>query len=166
MKVIKLLLLLQILLISSPIFGQVNNSIIANHFKSENFDCAIFPKEYYGDFLDKGRFTPTKNEVKLAEEALQKNFKKINHKLINQNGSRYSPIIHKNLQKYKRQYFGYLDKNGNKILYINAFWSNEGSFDDWLYERVFVFDGGSFYWNIKYNLNKQRLFELHVNGNA
>jgi hypothetical protein len=29
-----------------------------------------------------------------------------------------------------------------------------------------VLDGGSYYWSIKFNLNKNELFSLHINGYA
>ena len=163
----KYLILVQTILFSSPIFGQSNDLRIADRFKSENFDCAIFPKEY-GDFIfiDGRRFTPTREEVKLAEEALQKDLKKINHQLDNQDGTKYNPIIHQNLKSYKRQYFGCIDEDGNKILLINAFWSKEENPDDWLNAGILVLDGGSHYWSIKYNIDKHKLFELQVNGNA
>ncbi|WKN30325.1 hypothetical protein PZB74_15275 [Porifericola rhodea] len=162
MEIFKYLILFQIIFNSAPIFGQ---SKIAEHFESENFDCAIFPKEY-NDFIDEERFTPTRAEIELAEETLQSNLKKINRNLVNQDGTKYNPIIHQNLKKYKRQYFGYLDEDGNRILLINAFWGEDESSDDWLRERVLVFDGGSYYWSIRYNIDKHKLFGLQVNGNA
>ncbi|MEK6480609.1 hypothetical protein WJR50_23900 [Catalinimonas sp. 4WD22] len=162
MEIFKYLICLKIILINVPTFGQ---SMMAEHFESENFDCAIFPKEY-ADFIDEKRFTPTRSEIELAEEALRSDLKKINRKLVNQDGTKYNPIIHQNLKKYKRQYFGYLDEDGNRILLINAFWREDKSSNNWLGERVLVFDGGSYYWNIKYNIDKHKLFGLQVNGNA
>ena len=88
--------------------------------------------------------------------------KEVNKDLINQSST---PIIHRKLKKYKRQYFGYIDGNGDRILLINCFWSkNRSDSEIWLRNRIIVNDGGSYYWNIKFNLDKNALFELVVNG--
>ena len=50
-----------------------------------------------------------------AEIILAKDLKSLNKQFGNQSST---PIIDKNLHKYKRQYFGYIDKNGNRILLI------------------------------------------------
>jgi hypothetical protein len=93
---------------------------------------------------------------------LATNLKNLNNQLVNQSST---PITHKKLSKYKRQYFGYIDKNGDKILLINCFWSKDKNAKDrWLTDRIMVLDGGSYYWNVKFNLNKKRLFDLDVNG--
>ena len=38
--------------------------------------------------------------------------------------------------------------------------------ENWLSNQVVVLDGGSHYWNVKYNLTTGKLFGLSVNGNA
>jgi hypothetical protein len=153
-----------ILLTTFNSFGQ-SDSIFkkADYYKTKNFEVAIFPANYFGLISGK-RFTPTKQEIDKAEIALKKYLKNINKQLINQSST---SIIHKNLKKYKRQYFGYLDINGNRILFINCFWSKEKDKNErWLTEQKMVHDGGSYYWNIKFNLQKNELFELEVNGYA
>jgi len=143
-------------------FGQLDSIFIeADHYETNKFDVAIFPKNYI-DFVSGKRFTPTKQEIDKAENAIRINLKGLNSKSINQYST---PIIHKNLGKYKRQYFGYIDKNGDRILLINCFWSNKKEFNDvWLKSRVVVLDGGSYYWNIKFNLDREELFDLDING--
>lgn len=94
-----------------------------------------------------------------AETALKQQLKKLNSRLINQ---AFSPVIYKNLKKYKRQYFGYINKNNEHTLFINCFWGNEIFHEnEWLKNRIMVLDGGSYYWNVKYNIEKD---ELDVNG--
>lgn len=70
-----------------------------------------------------------------------------------------------NLKKYKRQYFGYINKNNEHTLFINCFWGDEIFHkNEWLKNRIMVLDGGSYYWNVKYNIEKDELFDLDVNG--
>ncbi|ANQ51590.1 hypothetical protein MY04_4248 [Flammeovirga sp. MY04] len=129
---------------------QTNDHI--KHYKKGNINCVIFPSNYiyeYYTFLNttNQRFTPTIDEVKKAEAYLEEKF------------------YLEYLLKYRRQYFGYIDKQGNKILYINCFWS-ENSFHhkEWKETIVVVDDGGDHYWQIKFNLKTGGFFDLSVNG--
>jgi len=143
--------------------GQPDSTFrVADHYKTSTFDVAIFPESYV-DLISGKRFTPTRQDVDKAEVILLADLKKINKHLINQSST---PIIHKNLLNYKRQYFGYVDKNGDRILLISSFWSSDNNYFDWLKTRVYVLDGGSYYWSIKLNLNKNKLFDLAVNGES
>lgn len=135
---------------------------IAEHYKTDKFDVAIFPKEY-DKFLPEKRFTPSKDEITFAELALENQLKEINKNRPNQSSS---PIIDKNLNKYKRQYFGGVDENGRKYLLINCFWSERENSNGWLNGMVIVMDGGSYYWQIKYYIDTNELKNLMVNGYA
>lgn len=131
---------------------------------------------------DKERYTPTIDEIQKAERILIENLEKANESRMNQIGN--CPIIHENLKSYRRQYFGYIDTNGDKIIYATFNW-NKKAFSDKLYkvydklfnqhtpegeswkrEKEMIMDGCSYYWEIKINLNKEKLFELGVNGIA
>jgi hypothetical protein len=153
-----------ILLITFKSFGQTDTTFVkADHYKTNEFDVAIFPAIYF-DLIPGQRFTPTRLEIDKAEIALHNNLQTLNKQLVNQSST---PIIHKNLHKYKRQYFGYINKNGDRILLINCLWSMDK--EDtvlWLTGRIIVHDGGSYYWNIKFNLDKNELFDLDINGYA
>ena len=145
-------------------FGQTDTTFTkAERYKTNKFDAAIFPYNYF-DLIGGQRFTPTQQEIDKAELVLQTNLKALNKDLVNQTST---PIIHRKLKKYKRQYFGYIDQNGDRILLINCFWSKNIDFSErWLKERIVVLDGGSYYWSIKFNLEKNELFGLNVNGYA
>jgi hypothetical protein len=160
----RLTILIFTLLTAFSNFGQTDTTFTkAERYKTNKFDAAIFPSNYF-DLIGGQRFTPTRQEIDKAELALQTHLKALNKDLANQTST---PIIHKNLKKYKRQYFGYIDKNGDRILLINCFWSKHIDFSKrWLQDRVVVLDGGSYYWSIKFNLNKNELFSLHINGYA
>jgi hypothetical protein len=160
----KLTLLLMLFLLVKICFGQTDTVLFkVDHYKTKKFDVAIFHAYYY-DLISGQRFTPTKSEIDKAENVLRSKLKGLNSQLINQSSS---PIIHRKLNKYKRQYFGYIDKNGHRILLINCFWAKDKDFKEiWLKARVIVLDGGSYYWNVKYNLDTGELFELDINGYA
>lgn len=157
------IIILMLLLNSMNCVSQQKKSIVAENYKTENFDVAIFPKTYI-DLLPEKRFTPTKAQVDLAELEMKTNLKVINLKRVNQDSNH---LIDKNLKKYLRQYFGYIDENGDEILIINSFWKGEKYYKEtWLNERVSVNDGGSYFWEVKYNITKGKLFDLYVNGYA
>ena len=155
------LILLMLLTIFNG-FGQSDTVFKkADHYKTKQFDVAIFPENYL-DLIPGKPFTPTRIEIDLAEVALKNNIETLNKQMVNQSST---PVIHKKLHKYKRQYFGYVDKNGDRILLINCFWSkNKEDADLWLRTRIMVLDGGSYYWNVKFNLDKNELFDLDING--
>jgi hypothetical protein len=149
-----------ILLFLSSYFIHAQN--IAEHFKTKQFEVAIFP-ESSNDLMPGKRFTPTKEEIFEAEKALKLKLKEANRNLENQYNS---PIIHRNLKKYKRQYFGFINDKGEKILYINSLWKKNEEETKWLQQIIMVSDGGSYYWNIEYNLDTEELMNLSVNGSA
>lgn len=151
---------LSIMTILLAVFNYGQNS--AENFKTTDFDVAIFPEEY-SEMMPNKRFSPSQEDVLKAEKALRLKLKEINKDLINQSSS---PVIHKNLKKYKRQYFGFYDEDGRQYLLINAFWSDNDYNHDWLHTRIIILDGGSYYWNIKYYIDLDDLKELNVNGCA
>lgn len=160
-----LVLILSLILLTGQanfIFRQENT--FSKRVKTVNYDIAIFNEQSPEIFPGQGKFTPNQGEIDLAEKALNLQLKELNADRQNQYET---PVIDKNLKKYKRQYFGFFDANGNKIIYINCFWRNEKEESLlWLKEQVRVLDGGSYFWNVKFNLVKNELFDLNVNGNS
>ena len=71
------------------------------------------------------------------------------------------------LDWYKRQYVGFINKKGDKILWVNCFpeptdtppW---GKFD-WIH-NIYIVEDSPTTWTIKYNLNKHKLFDLTGGG--
>jgi len=155
--------LINIFLLNINVDAQSENApTIAEHFKTKKFEIAIFPASSRELYDGPDRFTPSKQDVEYGEEALINQLPALNMEHHNQFDT---PVIDKNLSKYKRQYFGYYDKNRNRILFINCFWKKEKEENFfWLNERIMVLDGGSYFWNVKYNLNTNELFDLDVNG--
>lgn len=148
--------------------------------KSNKFRGTIFKNIYPGDKLfvqpsdTINRFTPTKAEIELAESILKTQIESLNRPHINQFEKR--QYIDKHLNKYFRQYIGFINKHGDSIIHINFHWDRftltdriKGYWDDKLkYTSDFsiVFDGGSRYWNVNVNLTSKKLFGLSVNGEA
>ena len=146
----------------------INKGKIESVIFSKDADCFLCN-------LGVSRFTPTIQEINEAEAILKKNIKSANNPAYNQGDG--CPIIHKNLKNYRRQYYGYIDSGGNKILYVNFLWAKYSIFDrlkghheddseEWKEQRVTVLDGCSYYWSIEINLSQQKLQNIHINGSA
>lgn len=120
------------------------------------------------------RFTPSQQDIAGAERIIHDSISKINRDRVNQSGD--NPVLDGNLCKYFRQYVGFVDQNGDKILFINMLWNRWSlaeRFRGWADPReglkdgyVQVFDGGSRYWQIKINLTRGCVVDFWVNGDA
>ncbi len=146
------------------VFGQQDSTISAVHYKTQHFDCAIFPSSSWALVFGQKRFTPNKQDIDTAETALKVQLQCLNTPQINQGGD--CPVIHKNLRKYSRQYFGYVDSAGHRILYINCVWKSDDSYKNFTKSFIDVMDGCSFYWHVRFDLDAHKLFDLYVNGRA
>jgi len=145
--------------------GQTESTFVsADHYKTRKFDVAIFPSDYI-ELFSGPSFTPTRQDIERAELSLRKNLEQLNQPFVNQTPK---TIIHKNLNKYKRQYFGSLGASGQRFLIINCFWvkKRDKTTQDWLKQRISVLDGGSYYWQVKFNLDTGELFDLNINGHG
>jgi hypothetical protein len=103
------------------------------------------------------------DDVEKAEELLKEKLEKINAGRINQVGD--CPVIDKKLKKYCRQYVGFINDRGQKVIWINLFWNKELD-KQAAKEIINVQDGCSYYWNIEINIDTGGLYNLHVNGNG
>jgi hypothetical protein len=148
--------------------------------KSNKFRGTIFRETYpfimlhVSDINSTSRFTLDSEEIRQAERLLREQIKDLNSSRPNQvNGS---PVIHKNINKYFRQYVGFVNKNGEKVVHINFYWDRFSftekikgytdsrlTFED---EYAIVFDGGSHYWQVNINLTTGKVSDLQVNGVA
>ncbi len=135
--------------------AQNKDTSIATNYKTKQFDVALFPQWYFCLSVEgeKSSFNVTKQEADSSEYALKSYLKEQPYP------------IYKKLRKYKRQYFGYVDSNGHKILFINCFWNKEFN-SEWLQQEIIVCDGGWYYWQIKFDLTTSKFFDFYVNGNA
>jgi hypothetical protein len=107
------------------------------YIEGKYFEGYVFPKENILEtswipFTNlKERLTPTPEEIIYEENVLKDQIKGFNQKSLTNQG-RGCPIIHRNLKRYKRQYFGYLNSEGEKIIWINLIWdSNKRNLQSW-----------------------------------
>ena len=137
--------------------------VLTDHYSSAKYDCVIFPGTYPSD-VDGTPFTATHDQVDKAQKMVTDNLKNVK---CNKKEDRDEVV--KNLGKYKMQVFGYTDKLGNKILLLSCF---RGDYKDkdlsstWLSDMIMVESGGTYFWSVKYDLNKNELFEFKVSGNG
>ena len=106
-------------------------------------------------------FKPTQEEVKEAEELLSEQIERLNTEQINQEND--CPIIDQNLNKYLRQYIGYINVFGEKVILMNMLWSDKIENHKGLRsELAMVLDGCSRYWKVKVNLTSDIVYDLEI----
>ncbi|SFS82122.1 hypothetical protein SAMN04488006_0213 [Lutibacter maritimus] len=147
--------------------------------ENRKYEGAIFSKNYNIPYsksptIEK-RFTPTKLEIEELENRLSKYLRETNKNKPKEN-KHYGPKIHKNLNKYVRQYIGFIDQFGQRVIHVNFIWNGYSLMesirgwtkpdDSWKTEWQIIFDGGSRYWNINYIIEKEKFIDLNVNGVA
>ena len=139
-----------------------NESIFIN---GKDFKGYIFDKNHFIlmtiDNQSK-RYTPSKEDIFLAESIIKDKLKSLNASLINQGGN--CPIIHKKTKKYIRKYVGFINNRNEKIVWINFIWKDKFLNEKISKDIIQVSDGCSYYWNIKVNLDAKNLNNLNING--
>lgn len=146
--------------------------------KSNKFRGTIFTTSYQAEKLllavtdSINRFTPTQEEITFAERILRTQIKGANKPHLNQFGKR--QYIDRNLNKYFRQYVGFINDKGERIIHINLHWDRftltdrmKGYWDnrlDYSSDYSITLDGGSRYWSVNVNLAKEQLYGLSING--
>ncbi len=131
--------------------------------KSDNFEGVIFDASYRLPFYKKRTktFTPTKKEVLQLEENLKPLVEEF---CLNNNlHLKFECPQLEVFKEYYRQYFGYYNKQGERIIYINCFLQ---PVEDWETHYIQIHDGGTSVWQAHYNCNTKRLINLSVNGKA
>ncbi len=128
-----------------------------------NYHGYVFNKEWAVDILvenQDGRFTPEDIDIAKAEKLMQKKLAFLNRNHENQEGM--CPIIDEHIRKYTRQYVGFTDINGAKIIWINAVWDDK--LQKQLSQDIVRTSGGcGHYWSIKVNLDTEKVYGLEVN---
>lgn len=114
--------------------------------------------EFEGVIFRGGDWVPTVEEIRALENQL--------NAYLPQHQKAFDGMkkpIEERLPTYKRQYWGVLEDE-KKVVFANFFCH---AFDyDWMNERVFVLDGGDCYFQIRYDVETESLFDLRVNGSA
>ncbi|MBE9582917.1 hypothetical protein IM792_00510 [Mucilaginibacter sp. JRF] len=140
--------------------------VIGDGFEGVIFDGTFKSGSKFNNFT---RFTPKGKDVLSAENIL-KNFIYDKKKLNNSDDQ----FIRNNLQKYLRQYTGYINEKGEKVIHINALWKESVLYFEqpiagyktikWTEAYSYVNDGGHHYWQVKVNLSTGEVFNYWVNG--
>lgn len=122
--------------------------------KTAAYQGYIFPSDNPSYMFAGKRFMPSQLSVGMAERILTEQWRKAG-------GER----ISKELSTYVRQYVGYTNEKGEKIIWINFVHEPTPGYelDKAIYEMK---DGGDSFWNVKVNLTTHQLFELNVNGDV
>lgn len=166
MKKIVLIICLTILNIS---IGKAQDFIVPEEvwYHTEvlgsNYHGYVFNKEWDVDILvenQDGRFTPEDVDIAMAEKLMQKKLAYLNRNHENQEGL--CPIIDEHIRKYTRQYVGFTDINGARIIWINAVWDD--NMEKQLSQDIVRAEGGcGRYWSVKVNLDTEKVYGLEVN---
>jgi hypothetical protein len=67
------------------------------------------------------------------------------------------------LDKYRRQYIGIL-VDGQRVIFANFFC--DGYDTDWQHKIVYPIDGGSCYFDVKYDVQAGEFYDLSIHGEA
>ena len=105
-------------------------------------------------------WTPEGKDIETAETILNKAFDDQKKPTLNR-------LLDRKPEDYNKQFVGFIDANGDKIIWANCFCKGSDSFfKDWKNKVVIVNDGGSCFFNVKINITKNTYYDLMVNGYA
>lgn len=131
--------------------------------KGKGYTGYAFNKEHFV-FMSidnqKERYTPTKEDIMQIEKILKDSINSVLKKQKYCNTS----INRNTLKKYKRQYVGFITKNGDVVIWINLLRNKEIEDIELSKDIVTVLDGGEKYWSIFINLTKTTLYGVRING--
>ncbi len=150
-------------------FGQnvITIDTLANgniHIVTNGYECVIFSinNDSYHVGPSETKWMPTVEEVISCDNIIQNYINKKERKKAIVLGN--SPVIHENYNKYVRQYMGYVNKRGKKILAVKFIWKDEVEKHEefqWLNQRVDVIGGGTYFWQIEVNLRCKKCFNFN-----
>lgn len=183
----KNLLLLLLLLLSVTVYAQkiIKTEQVTDHsihITSSDFEGVIFFEKYKGEYdvydtaeyKKNSWYTPTVKDIESTEKVLVSELKnKAKTKKGKYNDAK---IVFNELKSSYRQYIGYINPQGEKLICINGFpddegWAKERSrkppYNLVWYQDIFrVFDGGPSFWHITINLTTKKIIFFGVNGIA
>ncbi len=106
---------------------------------------------------------PSINDVSRAEKCIRQHLVSVQQD-PNDYQKEHAAFILENLGEYRRQYVGIV-VDGEKRIWCNAFFFDD-SFPDWERDPVYVLDGGNQFWQIEYDLLKDKCVNFYVHGEA
>ncbi|NIG53540.1 hypothetical protein [Chitinophaga sp. Cy-1792] len=148
-------LVLILLFVSNCVLGQ------AGHIKEPDYEGYIFPASFkkvekWVFEEARGRFTPTPAEIAIVERIVKLQLEE------EEKTSSYKLHICAHLKMYKRQYVGFFDKSGHKVIWVNALLSN---YPFPLSSQIIeVDDGGESFWQMLIDLKEKKGFGFSINS--
>ncbi|WP_295666825.1 hypothetical protein [uncultured Mucilaginibacter sp.] len=149
-------------------------SIYSARIWGDDFQGVVFNNKFKSTDTSKQQvFTPGKTDIELVENCLRRGLDTlVSTPTYNFSGksmvdSIAGKTVFPNLTYYVRQYFGYVNEKGEKIILVNSFYQYSHIYADrkyWLKQMVNVYDGGKAFWHVKVNLHTEQLFDLYING--
>jgi hypothetical protein len=153
-----------ILLIISLVFASLVNAqeIKAELYITTSYTVAIFPDSFpMKDY--KQRFTPTRPDTDKAEKALSRDLFMLNQEMENQNRDN---LIHRRLLQFNRQYFGFINDKGERVIKIIAYIKSDSyridDDSDLLTKERIIVAGTCDNWVVFYNIDTNELYDLAV----
>jgi len=148
---------------STP-FVEIKENENAYLMRNNNSIGEVFKENFETNEIDKSlkRYTPTIEEINQAENILKLDFKKSNK-------SKDGKFISRNLKDYKRQYLGYINSDGDKMLHVSFDLDKKNKKHDdrfWKEEYKMILDGGTSYWIAIINLKTNKVEKIAINGVA
>ncbi|QEH40888.1 hypothetical protein [Chitinophaga sp. XS-30] len=135
------------------------------HIQQPAFEGYIYPRAFKAAALYPGRFTPGEADIILVEKVLSRQLKILNESSFT--ATWHPAKVHEELPGYVRQYVGYIDDRGEKIIWINCTYEPDirqrPRYGDGI---IKMRDGGSAYWNARVNLSTGKLFNLYINDDV
>ena len=132
--------------------------------RTSTFEGVIFTQQHaeilnrtLGDSRITGYWTPGQADV-ISLEAGLFNYLQSVANLFPQ-----GPPTEEQLLEYHRQYLGIIEE-GRHVIYANYFC--EDSVQDWENQFVMVQDGGSCFFQLRFEVGASRYYDLHINGEA
>jgi hypothetical protein len=146
---------------TSP-FVEIKENENAYLTRNKNSIGEVFKENFESNVIENSlkRFTPTIEEVNQTEYILKLDFKKPNK-------SNEGRFISRNLKNYKRQYLGFVNADGDKMIHVSFYLDKNSKKQDnrfWKEEYKIILDGGVSYWIAIINLKTNKLEVVAING--
>jgi hypothetical protein len=137
---------------------ETNQLIVTDNFEgiifagasAEQMGLAIIIGETIDDY-----WTPSRDDVLAFEQRLGP--------YLQQAVPQTYPDLLRDLSAYRRQYIGIL-VHGQRVIFANFFCNAYHT--DWQHKIVFVLDGGSCYFEVKYDVQTDAFYDLSIHGEA
>ena len=137
----------------------------SSYVAGKNFKGYIFPAEHRVSLKipdQAGRFTPSFEAIQQTEAVLLEQLRALNIERTNQGAG--CPVIHRKMKHYTRQYVGLLNRQGERVIWVNFVHSRLADDADLSEELHNSYEGCSYFWEVNVNIERKEAFGLRVNA--